>query len=298
MRSLTSFVLALALAAPIALFALLSQAGVADAAFHCVRIHAVAGGVNGNNNIQYVELRMDLGGQNLVAGHTIQFFSSAGQLKATFTFPGNVTNAAAGDSILIATSEFNSSFIGGAADFTFTATNTAGINGGDPLHPVQVPGGLVVWAGPSAACVTVTAPVDALAYGAATAIYGTAATALPNPGTMQALRLNNLNITPANNSTEYALANISPTTHSVLPADLKADFDTPRNNARTVLTFLLLPSGVGGVAEAPALTAEAAVATQPANGAPSWLAVAATSAIAVCAAAAGGSWYAYRRRRP
>jgi hypothetical protein len=294
MRSLTSFVLAFVLAVPLALLALLSQAGVADATFHCMRIHAVAGGVNGNNNIQYVELRMDMGFQNLLTGHTLQFFSSTGQLKATFTFPAGVTNAAAGDSILVATSEFNSNFTGGAADFTFTGANTTGINGGDPLHPVQVPGGLVVWAGPSAACVTVTAPVDALAYGAATAIYGTAATALPNPGTMQALRLNNLNITPADNSTEYALATISPTTFSVLSANLKTDFNTPRNNARTVLT--LLGPSVGGVAEAPALPAEAAAATRSTGGARPWL-YAIAGAIAVCAAAAGGSWYAYRRRR-
>jgi len=293
MRSLTSLVLALVLAAPVALFALLGQPGIADAAFHCVRIHAVAGGVNGNNNIQYVELRMDLGFQNLLTGHTLQFFSSTGQLKATFTFPAGVTNATAGDSILIGTSEFNSHFTGGASDFTFTGTNTTGINGGDPLHPVQVPGGLVVWAGPSAACVTVIAPVDALAYGTAGAIYGSAAAALPNPGTMQALRLNNLNNTPANNSTEYALANISPTTFSVAPANLTTDFSTPRNNARTVLT-LFVP-GVGGVAEAPELPTAAAAATQPDGSAQPWLAYAAASALALCAA--GGSWYVLRRRR-
>ncbi len=97
MRALLSLVLAFSVSVSVLL---LSGGGVADAAFHCVRIHAVAGSWNGDTNIQYVELRMDLGGQNVLTGHTIQFFSASGQLKATFTFPSGVTNALVGDSIL------------------------------------------------------------------------------------------------------------------------------------------------------------------------------------------------------
>jgi len=48
-----------------------------------------------------------------------------------------------GDSILIATQEFNSNVTGGAADFVFTNANTAGFNMGDPLHPIQKPDGKV-----------------------------------------------------------------------------------------------------------------------------------------------------------
>jgi hypothetical protein len=295
MRSLASLILAFVLSVPLAAVAMLTQAGVADAAFHCIRIHAVAGGVNGNNKVQFVELRMDVGFQTLLTGHTIQFFDAGGVLKATFTFPAGVANGAVGDSILIATSEFASTFTGGNADFIFSGANTTAANGGDALHPVQVPGGQMVWAGPSAACVTVMAPVDAAAYGGATAIYGTAAVALPNPGTVQALRLSNLNMAPTNNSAEYALANVSPTTFSVPMANLATDFSTPRNNARTVLT-LVVPS-VGGSAEAPVLPepASATAAAPTAGGAKPWLGYG-IAAVAAGALAGCAGWYAYRRR--
>ena len=212
MRFVMSALLAIAVAASVPLLATRS---VAYAAFHCVRIHAVAGGYNADGNIQYVELRMDMGGQTLLGGHALQFFDAAGTLKATFTFPSGVANGAVGDSVLIATSQFNSNVTGGPSDFTFTNANTTGANGGDPLHPVQAPNGSVVWAGPSAACVTVMAPVDSVAYGSASAVYGSAAVALPNPSTLQALRLSNLNSTPSNNSTEYALTNVSTATFGV-----------------------------------------------------------------------------------
>ena len=124
----------------------LPSADVTYAAFHCMRIHAVKAGFGGNANIQYVELRMDQSGQPFVGGHTMQFFDGSGTLKATFTFPANVANSANGESILVASSDFNSSVMGGAADFVFSNGNTVGANGGDPLHPLQSPNGKVVFA--------------------------------------------------------------------------------------------------------------------------------------------------------
>jgi hypothetical protein len=102
MRTLLSVILAFLVSSSVLL---MTQGGIALASFHCMRIHAVAGGFNGNNNIQYVELRLDMAGHNLVFGHTIQFFDTSGQLKATFTFPSSVANGTMGDSILVATSQ-------------------------------------------------------------------------------------------------------------------------------------------------------------------------------------------------
>lgn len=289
MRTLLSVVLALCVSASV--FAV-RQVQTAEAAFHCIRIHAVMGGYNGNNNIQYVELRMDVGGQSLLTGHAIQFFNGTGQLKATFTFPAGVTNALVGDSILIGTSEFNANAAGGAADFTFTNANTTAANGGDPLHPVQAANGSVVWAGPNFACATLMAPVDSIAYGTASATYGTAAAALPS--TTQALRLSNLAGAPTNNSTEYSLQNVATSTFSVPTNMLTTDFTTPRNNARTVLQIAPFVPGVGGVAERPE-GGVTSVATAGDGGSDAG-AYAIGGGIALAAIAAGAGFYVYRRR--
>jgi len=248
MRRLT---LCLALGTLIAAMAALGQPGVrpAYAAFHCMRIHAVAAGFNANGNVQYVELRMNAGGQAFVAGHTIQFYDGANVLKATFTFPSSVSNATVGDSVLIGTSEFNTVTAGGDADFTFAMSNTTGSNGGDPLHPVQTPGGRVHFAPGSDNCdpdfIAGSGEADSVAYGTAAAHFGTAASPLPTPSNSQTLRLGNLSTTPTNNSTEYSLQAVSASTFVVAPGDLATDFSTPRNNGRTVLQ-LTTPS-VGGV---------------------------------------------------
>ena len=296
MRSVLSVVLSLVVSLS-ALF--LTQGGVAVAAFHCVRIHAVAGALNNDTNVQYVELRMDIAGQTFFGGHTLQFFNTAGQLKATFTFPNGPANGAMGDSILVATSEFNSSVTGGSADFTFSGANTTGANGGDPLHPIQLPGGSVVWGGPSAqpACSTLMAPVDSVAYGSAVATYGSAAVALPNPGIKQALRLSNLNNAPSNNSTEYALQNVAASTFSVLPGNLATDFTTPRNNARTVLKLnaLSTTSSVGGVAEVPRGT-DAPAGIAASSGGTSWHTYRFAGGAAAVLFVVGTALYVYRRR--
>jgi hypothetical protein len=75
----------------------------ADAAFHLMRIHAVMAGLNGDPQVQFVELRMCSSGQPFVSGHDLDFYDAVGTLKARFTFPGNVGNSNNGDSILIAT---------------------------------------------------------------------------------------------------------------------------------------------------------------------------------------------------
>ena len=304
MRSLLSVVLAVCVSASV--FAV-RQVQTAEAAFHCMRIHAVMGGFNGDPNIQYVELRLDMPGHNLVGTHQLQFFDSAGTLKNTFTFPANGINGLKGDSILIATAAFNSNVTGGAADFTFSGANTTGI---DPLHPVQPENGFVVFAGPgslpapSSPCFNLLpAPVDSVAYGTATATsYGPAALALPNPGSLKTLRLTNLNNPPTNNFTEYSLQNVSTTTFPVScgactfldSGSLPTDFTTPRNNGRTVLKLTAAaPPSVGGVAEQPATQAGAALAS---DGGSDHLRNEVAAGIALAALATAAGWYVYRRR--
>ena len=269
----------------------------AEASFHCMRIHAVMSGVSGNPDIQYVELRMDFAGQSALTNHTMQFFDATGTLKATFTFPSGVPMGATGESILVATSEFNSIVVGGAADFVFTNANTVGSNGGDPLHPVQALNGSVVW-GPAGTQCGIPGPVDDVAYGGATALFGTAAVALPaNGGTRQALRLSNLAVTPTNNSTEYSLQNISNSTFSVALGSLPSDFTTPRNNSRVVLQIGSFPPGVGGIAEGASPRAPAATSSTTGGG-PGAGGYALAGGVAATAIAAGAGWYVYRRRAP
>lgn len=300
MRSLLSVLLAVCLS--LSVFAA-QQARTAEAAFHCIRIHAVMGGFNGDNNIQYVELRLSANGQTALTGHKLEFFDAGATLLATFTFPSGVTNGWKGDSVLIATSEFNSSVTGGAADFVFSGANTTGPSA---LHPISLTGGWVVWAGQlgDINCAFGPAPVDAVAYGGAAPMFGMPAPALPASGTTQALRLSNLALGPTNNATEYSLQNVSTTTFPVScgPCDfldsgsLPTDFTTPRNNGRTVL-LLSAPfvPGVGGIAEDPALPS-AAVASSGATSGSDSSAYAIAGGIAATAIAAGVGWYVYRRR--
>ena len=225
----------------------------ASAAFHCMRIHAVMAGFKGDNNVQYVELRLVGGGQQFVGFRQIKFYDAAGTLKATFTFPNSASNGSKGDSILVATQEFNDATLGGNADFTFSNANTTGSNGGDPLHPVQSPEGRVTFAEGFDNCdagfTASPGEVDSLTYndesmGDASAHFGTPASPLPSPSDNRALQLNhnvNSQLAPSANNTEYGLSAVSTNTFSVAASSLSSDLTSPRNNSRTVLQ--LQPSG-------------------------------------------------------
>jgi hypothetical protein len=294
MRSLFSLISAFVLATSVVFF---SAGNVAYADFHCMRIHAVMGSYNGNNNIQFVELRMTLAGQSNLSGHTIQFWDGpTNTLKATFTFPSVVMSASLGDSILIATSEFNSYVTGGAADFTFSLANTTGVDSSTRLHPVQPQDGKVVFQpSPTFNCGNPTNEVDSVAYGTGVRNFGTAsAPALPSDN--QALRLKApLAYPPTENSTNYELKPVSTTSFSVPSGSLASDLATPRNNGRNVLR-LTIPV-VGGVAEQPdAASGDAATAPNDGGDSRDGVAYGIGGGIAAATIACGAGWYIYRRR--
>ncbi|MBI4570329.1 MAG: hypothetical protein HY723_00125 [Chloroflexi bacterium] len=269
----------------------------AYAAFHCMRIHAVMGGYNGTDTIQYVELRMNLGGQTFIGTHQMKFYDAAGTLKATFTFPGNVLNGLNGDSILVGMVEFDANTTGGNADFTFSNANTVGANGGDPLHPIQSPGGKIEFAPGFDNCdadlVANPGEVDTVGYGGAATPFGSSAPALPSPSDNRALRLGNINPAPSNNSTEYSLQAVSASTFSVATGSLKSDLATPRNNGRAVLQ---ITPPVGGVAEAPD-AGSTPLAEPAAGGSSAGIVIAIAAGAAAGAAGLSGAAWALRRRR-
>ncbi|HEY3156687.1 MAG TPA: hypothetical protein VGK76_08705, partial [Candidatus Eisenbacteria bacterium] len=83
----------------------------ANAAFHLNEITKVMVGLNGNNTVQAVELKMLSGGENLVAGMSIKVYDAGGaQLDSLGSFSGSVPNGIAGRFILCATPNFAAIF--------------------------------------------------------------------------------------------------------------------------------------------------------------------------------------------
>jgi len=92
----------------------------AQASFHLMKVVEVFPGTAASPSAQYVVIQMYASGENLVGGHAITVFDSAGTLVGTFTFAGNVANGANQSKILIATSQAQT-FFGVTADLTMTA---------------------------------------------------------------------------------------------------------------------------------------------------------------------------------
>jgi len=223
---------------------LMMQPQTASADFHCMRIAAVMAGPDGNANVQYVELRMTIGGQTNLPGRQLVFQDATGATQATFTFPSTVSGSASGASILVASREF-AILTGLAPDFTFSATNTSGT---DPNHPVQSPGGRVIFrqnpmSPPTSACHFQdnrgfnVRMVDSVAYGSypsglnndpdnpGFAGFGTPAAALPSSGTQALILTNSSSI--IDDAPEYPAQTV-PATPNLTPSAV-----SPRNNAGT-----------------------------------------------------------------
>jgi len=124
-----------------ALAALLSTAP-ASAAFHFIHVKEVFAGSQAHPNAQYILLQAYDGGQNFVAGHSVQTFDAAGVSTGTFTFPGPgpLPNGADQMTIFVATPD-------AATIFDITADLA--------MTPVLSPaGGKVCWNGATpASCV-------------------------------------------------------------------------------------------------------------------------------------------------
>lgn len=93
-----------------ALAATLAWAPTADATFHLIKIREVYPGSAAHRTSGYVELQMYASGQNLLEGHALTVYDSAGTATGTFTFPSDVANAASQQTILIGDSGVQSTF--------------------------------------------------------------------------------------------------------------------------------------------------------------------------------------------
>lgn len=113
MRSRISILCALC-----AVFVLPAPRG-AFATFHLMRITEVCTGLAGDETVQFLELVTLAAGQNLTNGQIIDVRNADGSTQTTvFTFPSNFGTGAAGEKILIATTNF-AALAGITPDFTF-----------------------------------------------------------------------------------------------------------------------------------------------------------------------------------
>jgi hypothetical protein len=99
------------LAVPVLFLVTLFQAPPAGATFHLNEISKVMVGLNGNNTIQAVELKMLSGGDNFVSTVSIKVYDAAGnQVDSLGSFTSSVGTGLAGRAILCATENFASTF--------------------------------------------------------------------------------------------------------------------------------------------------------------------------------------------
>lgn len=95
-------------------------APAAQASFHFMQIEQVIGGLCSDVTSQAVQLRMRLGGQNLVTGARLVAYDAAGTNPVVLiTFPSNVVNNSAGTRILVTSTQFSNDSLP-SSDFTMT----------------------------------------------------------------------------------------------------------------------------------------------------------------------------------
>lgn len=208
----------------------LRQETPADASFHYLRIHAVMIGFQGNEDVQYVELRMAEGGQTQTAGKVLCIFNHSGVPVGRFTFQSNHTlSSDAGSSILIGTLVMDSIWPH-TLDEAFSVGTITTIPPGQIFLSAPLPiAGKIAFGSdtadvPAEMCADGFNVIDSVAYGSeytGTADFGTKfASDIPvNAG--QVLQLTGPLCGPCtrNNSTDYSLVDVT----------MAANF--PRNNA-------------------------------------------------------------------
>src|SRR3954454_5513855 len=77
---------------------LLLAAAPAQATFHLIKVREVH---PGSSDDSYVELQMYAAGQNLLSGHAITVYNTAGSLVHSSTFSASVPNSANQQTVLI-----------------------------------------------------------------------------------------------------------------------------------------------------------------------------------------------------
>ena len=179
-----------------------------QASFHFMQIEQVIGGIDGDTTAQAVQLRMRSAGQNFVSGAQLIAYDAAGNNPITLiTFPSMVTNAAAGDRILITTASFRGREASPIpSDFTMTAIPASYLAAGRLayLKPTFQSGGVlwsVSWGGAS-----YTGPNTGLTVNDADGNFAPPfAGALPSSSTV-ALQFNGAAAAMStNNAADYAL---------------------------------------------------------------------------------------------
>jgi hypothetical protein len=119
----------------------------AHATFHFMQIEQVIGGVDGDNSMQAIQLRMRASFQNLVSGARILVFDAAGSNPVVVsTLPTDVVNHGVGVRILIASANFVSRTTPPAVpDFTMDALIPASYLAAGSMTFESVVGRIVYW---------------------------------------------------------------------------------------------------------------------------------------------------------
>jgi hypothetical protein len=132
----------------------LSCVGRADALFHIAVIDELMSGLSGSDSVQFVEIRMLAGSQNIVSGSKLSAFDASGTfLRVVLTVPANVTGGA-NRAWIMGSTDFAAA-AGITPDFVFTSTGGLGLETTD---------GMACWGKPT----DQTNPnqyVDCVAYG-------------------------------------------------------------------------------------------------------------------------------------
>ncbi len=108
----------------------LRPAGPASAIVHLAEVHEIMVGFNGDPDVQFIEINMRLGAQNITIGSTLASFDSSGTFidadpgtagdQPLITFPNNVPNSGSDIRWIVGTAEFEAAS-GIQADFEILA---------------------------------------------------------------------------------------------------------------------------------------------------------------------------------
>ena len=128
LRSLLRFLLVFVV---IGLAMTLRPAGPASAIVHLAEVHEIMVGFNGDPDVQFIEINMRLGAQNITVGSKLASFDSTGTFidadpgtagdQPLITFPNNVPNSGAEIRWIVGTTEFETAS-GITADFVIPAS--------------------------------------------------------------------------------------------------------------------------------------------------------------------------------